>query len=101
MSEELSGSTFTITSAGRLSGLWSTPLLNLPERAILGLYRIEERPVVRGGAVEVRRVGNLSITFDHRYLDGMDAASFLQAVKERLEQWQPGEGGQLEAGAHE
>ncbi|MHB1510978.1 MAG: dihydrolipoamide acetyltransferase family protein [Acidimicrobiales bacterium] len=90
--DELSGSTFTITSAGRLSGLWSTPLLNLPERAILGLYRIEERPVVRRGAIEIRRAANLSITFDHRYLDGMEAASFLAAVKERLEQWQSGVG---------
>jgi pyruvate/2-oxoglutarate dehydrogenase complex dihydrolipoamide acyltransferase (E2) component len=85
--DELSGSTFTITSAGRLAGQWSTPLLNLPEVAILGLYRIEDRPVARDGAVVIRPMGNLSITFDHRYLDGMDAAAFLQGVIGQLESW--------------
>lgn len=85
--DELTGSTFTITSAGRMAGQWSTPLLNLPEVAILGLYRIADRPVVRKGAVVVRPVGNLTITFDHRYLDGMIAAAFLQAVIGRLEAW--------------
>ncbi len=85
--EELSGSTFTITSAGRLSGLWSTPLLNLPELAILGLYRIEQRAVVLEGMIVARRVANLSITFDHRALDGLDAARFLATVKEQLEGW--------------
>lgn len=85
--EELTGSTFTITSAGRLAGLWSTPLLNVPEVAILGLYRIAERPVASQGAVVVRRMGNLSITFDHRHLDGMVAAAFLQAVIDRIEAW--------------
>jgi pyruvate/2-oxoglutarate dehydrogenase complex dihydrolipoamide acyltransferase (E2) component len=84
---ELSGSTFTITSAGRMAGQWSTPLLNLPEVAILGLYRIAERPVARDGAVVVRPMGNLSITFDHRHLDGLIAAAFLQAVIARLESW--------------
>jgi pyruvate/2-oxoglutarate dehydrogenase complex dihydrolipoamide acyltransferase (E2) component len=85
--EELSGSTFTITSAGRMSGQWSTPLLNLPEVAILGLYRIADRPVARDGAVVIRPMGNLSMTFDHRYLDGMVAAAFLQSVIDRLESW--------------
>lgn len=85
--DELAGSTFTVTSAGRMAGQWSTPLLNLPEVAILGLYRIAERPVVREGAVVVRPMGNLSITFDHRYLDGMIAAAFLQAVITQLESW--------------
>lgn len=80
--EDLRGSTFTITSAGKLSGLFSTPLLNLPEVAILGLYRIEDRPVVRDGEVVVARMANLSITFDHRVLDGLDAAAFLARVKE-------------------
>ena len=80
--EDLRGSTFTITSAGRLSGLFSTPLLNLPEVAILGLYRIEPRPVVRHGEVVVATMANLSITFDHRVLDGLDAAAFLARVKE-------------------
>ena len=84
---ELGGSTFTITSAGKMAGLWSTPLLNLPEVAILGLYRIADRPAVREGVVVARPMGNLSITFDHRYLDGMTAAVFLQAVIARLESW--------------
>ncbi len=83
----LRGSTFTITSAGRQAGLFSTPLLNLPEVAILGLYRIEPRPVVRDDRVAVRLQGNLSITFDHRALDGMDAAAFLGRVIEVLENW--------------
>jgi 2-oxoisovalerate dehydrogenase E2 component (dihydrolipoyl transacylase) len=85
--EELRGSTFTITSAGKLAGLFSTPLLNLPEVAILGIYRVEPRPVVRDGEVVVRRMSNLSITFDHRVLDGMDAAVFLRRVSEILETW--------------
>ena len=85
--DELSGSTFTITSAGRMAGQWSTPLLNLPEVVILGLYRIADRPVARDGAVVVRPMGNLSVTFDHRYLDGMIAAAFLQAVIAQLESW--------------
>ena len=85
--DELAGSTFTVTSAGRMAGQWSTPLLNMPEVVILGLYRIAERPVVREGAVVVRPMGNLSITFDHRYLDGMIAAAFLQEVITQLESW--------------
>jgi pyruvate/2-oxoglutarate dehydrogenase complex dihydrolipoamide acyltransferase (E2) component len=85
--DEVSGSTFTITSAGRMAGQWSTPLLNLPEVVILGLYRIADRPVARDGAVVVRPMGNLSVTFDHRYLDGMIAAAFLQAVIAQLESW--------------
>ncbi len=85
---ELGGSTFTITSAGRMAGQWSTPLLNLPEVVILGLYRIADRPVARDGAVVVRPMGNLSITFDHRYLDGMIAAAFLQDVIAQLESWE-------------
>jgi pyruvate/2-oxoglutarate dehydrogenase complex dihydrolipoamide acyltransferase (E2) component len=84
---ELRGSTFTITSAGRLAGLFATPLLNLPEVAILGLYRIESRPVVRDGQVVARRVANLSITFDHRALDGLAAAAFLARVIELIESW--------------
>jgi pyruvate/2-oxoglutarate dehydrogenase complex dihydrolipoamide acyltransferase (E2) component len=84
---DLQGSTFTITSAGKLAGLFSTPLLNLPEVAILGLYRIEPRAVVRDGEVVVRRTGNLSITFNHQVLDGMDAAAFLASVTDVLESW--------------
>ncbi len=84
-SEQLRGSSFTITSAGRLAGLWSTPLLNLPEVAILGLYKIADRPVVRDGGVVIRKMGNLSITFDHRFIDGMQAAQFLASIIARLE----------------
>lgn len=87
---ELGGSTFTLTSAGRLAGLFSTPLLNPPEVAILGIYRVEPRPVVREGEVVVRRMSNLSITFDHRVLDGMDAARFLAQVRQVLEGWPAG-----------
>jgi pyruvate dehydrogenase E2 component (dihydrolipoamide acetyltransferase) len=90
--EELSGSTFTVTSAGKLAGLWSTPLLNPPEVAILGLYRIEPRAVVTEKGIEAKRRANLSITFDHRVLDGLDAASFLAFVKQGLEDFGSQEG---------
>jgi pyruvate dehydrogenase E2 component (dihydrolipoamide acetyltransferase) len=83
--EELRGSTFTITSAGKLGGLVVTPLINHPEVAILGLHRIGERPVVRGGEIAVRRMGNVSVTFDHRVLDGVQAAEFCLDVIRRLE----------------
>jgi pyruvate dehydrogenase E2 component (dihydrolipoamide acetyltransferase) len=68
--EELRGGTFTVTSAGKSAGLFTTPLINHPQVAILGVYRIAERPVVRDGAVVVRRIGNVSVTFDHRVIDG-------------------------------
>jgi len=83
--EELRGGTFTVTSAGRAGGLLVTPLINFPEVAILGVHRIEERPVVRGGEVVVRQVGNLSVTFDHRVIDGKRAADFGLAVIARLQ----------------
>jgi len=83
--EELRGGTFTVTSAGRSAGLFVTPLVNHPEVAILGVHRIAERPVVRDGEVVVRRVGNVSVTFDHRVIDGKRAADFGLAVIGRLE----------------
>ena len=83
--EELKGSTFTVTSAGRLGGLFATPLVNHPEVAILGLHRIAPRPVVRDGEIVVREVGLLSCTFDHRVVDGARAGEFLLAVVRRLE----------------
>jgi pyruvate/2-oxoglutarate dehydrogenase complex dihydrolipoamide acyltransferase (E2) component len=83
--EELRGSTFTVTSAGRLGGLFATPLVNHPEVAILGLHRIAERPVVVDGQVAVRRIGWLSCTFDHRVVDGARASEFLLGVIERLQ----------------
>jgi pyruvate dehydrogenase E2 component (dihydrolipoamide acetyltransferase) len=83
--EELRGGTFTVTSAGRSAGLFTTPLVNHPQVAILGVYRIAERPVVRDGEVVVRRMGNISVTFDHRVIDGKRAADFGLAVIARLE----------------
>lgn len=87
---EMRGSTITITSAGRLAGEFATPLLNLPEVAIVGLYRVGPRPVVRDGEVVVREVGNLSITFDHRAADGRDAARLMARIVELIEttDWQ-------------
>jgi pyruvate dehydrogenase E2 component (dihydrolipoamide acetyltransferase) len=82
--EDLRGGTFTVTSAGRAAGLFTTPLLNHPEVAILGIHRIAERPVVVDGQVVVRRMGNVSVTFDHRVVDGKRAADFGLDVIERL-----------------
>ena len=82
--EELRGGTFTVTSAGRSGGLFVTPLINHPEVAILGIHRIEERAVVRDGQIVVRRAGNLSVTFDHRVIDGKRAADFGLSVIARL-----------------
>jgi pyruvate dehydrogenase E2 component (dihydrolipoamide acetyltransferase) len=83
--EELRGSTFTVTSAGKLGGLLTTPIVNHPEVAILSIGRIAERPIVRGGQVTVGRTGYVSITFDHRVIDGARAAEFGLAVIRRLE----------------
>jgi 2-oxoisovalerate dehydrogenase E2 component (dihydrolipoyl transacylase) len=83
--EELVGSTITVTSLGKLGGIASTPIINAPEVAIIGLNKAVERPVVHHGAVAVRRIMNLSSSFDHRFVDGYDAAAMIQALKERLE----------------
>jgi 2-oxoisovalerate dehydrogenase E2 component (dihydrolipoyl transacylase) len=83
--EELVGSTITVTSLGKLGGIASTPIINAPEVAIIGLNKAVERPVVYQGAVAVRRIMNLSSSFDHRFVDGYDAAAMIQALKERLE----------------
>jgi 2-oxoisovalerate dehydrogenase E2 component (dihydrolipoyl transacylase) len=83
--EELTGSTITLTSLGKLGGIASTPIINLPEVAIIGINRAVERPVAMGGAITVRRMMNLSSSFDHRFVDGYDAAAMIQALKERLE----------------
>jgi pyruvate/2-oxoglutarate dehydrogenase complex dihydrolipoamide acyltransferase (E2) component len=82
--EELRGGTFTVTSAGRSAGLFTTPLVNHPQVAILGVYRIDDRPVVRDGEIVVRKMGNVSVTFDHRVVDGKRAADFGLAVIARL-----------------
>ena len=84
--EELTGSTITITSLGALGGLATTPVINHPEVAIIGVNRIVERPMFQGTAVVPRQLMNLSSSFDHRVVDGMDAARFIQAVRALLEQ---------------
>lgn len=83
---ELSGSTITITSLGKLGGIVSTPIINAPEVAIIGVNKAVERPVVQHGAIAVRLMMNLSSSFDHRFIDGYDAAEIVQALKQMLEQ---------------
>jgi 2-oxoisovalerate dehydrogenase E2 component (dihydrolipoyl transacylase) len=82
---ELTGSTITVTSLGKLGGIASTPIINAPELAIIGVNRAQERPVVSSGAIVVRRMMNLSSSFDHRFVDGHDAAALIQGLRERLE----------------
>ncbi|WP_085714708.1 dihydrolipoamide acetyltransferase family protein [Pseudomonas sp. B28(2017)] len=84
--DELSGSTITLTSLGALGGIVSTPVLNLPEVAIVGVNKIVERPMVIKGQIVIRKMMNLSSSFDHRVVDGMDAALFIQAIRGLLEQ---------------
>ena len=83
--EELTGSTFTISSLGKLGGVLATPIINFPEVAIIGVHKIEERPAVRNGQIVARHLMNLSISVDHRLADGWDGAMFLQDVKALLE----------------
>lgn len=83
--DELSGSTITLTSLGALGGIVSTPVINYPEVAIVGVNRVVERPVVLDGAIVVRKTMNLSSSFDHRVVDGMHAAQFIQCVRGYLE----------------
>ena len=83
--EELSGSTFTISSLGKLGGLHATPIINFPEVGILGVHKIEQRPAVVNGEVVPRWRMNLSISLDHRLVDGWDGAMFLAEVKSLLE----------------
>lgn len=83
--EELKGSTFTVTSLGPLGGIAATPVINFPETAILGIHKIQPRPVVRNGEIAVRQMMNLSLTADHRVVDGLAVAQFLQHVIRLLE----------------
>jgi 2-oxoisovalerate dehydrogenase E2 component (dihydrolipoyl transacylase) len=83
--DELTGSTITITSLGPLGGIVTTPVINYPEVAIVGVNKVVERPVVRDGAIVVRQVMNLSSSFDHRIVDGLRAATFVQALRACLE----------------
>ena len=83
--DELRGSTFTVTSAGKLAGLFQTPIVNHPEVAILSIGRVAQRPVVRDGEVVIRRMGTIALTFDHRVVDGARAAAFGLAVIARIQ----------------
>jgi 2-oxoisovalerate dehydrogenase E2 component (dihydrolipoyl transacylase) len=83
--DELSGSTITITSLGALGGIVTTPVINHPEVAIIGVNKLVERPAVKNGAIVIRKMMNLSSSFDHRVVDGYDAAAFIQRVKGMLE----------------
>jgi pyruvate dehydrogenase E2 component (dihydrolipoamide acetyltransferase) len=84
-SSEMSDPTITVTSLGKLGGIASTPVINAPEVAIIGVNKAVERPVVLGGSIAIRRIMNLSSSFDHRFVDGFDAAAMIQALKEKLE----------------
>ena len=83
--DDLSGSTITVTSLGKLGGIVSTPIINAPEMAIIGVNKAIDRPVVMNGSITVRRIMNLSSSFDHRFVDGYDAAAMIQALKDMLE----------------
>jgi 2-oxoisovalerate dehydrogenase E2 component (dihydrolipoyl transacylase) len=83
--EELTGSTITVSNLGKLGGVASTPVINAPEVAIIGVNNAVERPVIQHGAIVVRRMMNLSSSFDHRFVDGFDAAAMIQALKSMLE----------------
>jgi 2-oxoisovalerate dehydrogenase E2 component (dihydrolipoyl transacylase) len=83
--DELTGSTLTVTSLGKLGGIASTPVINHPEVAIVGINRIVARPMVVSGAVQVRQMMNLSSSFDHRVVDGAVAAAYIQQVRKLLE----------------
>ena len=84
--EDLQGGTFTITNGGIYGSMLSTPILNPPQSAVLGMHNIIERPVVVSGNIEVRPVMYLALSYDHRIIDGKEAVSFLKIVKESLEQ---------------
>jgi 2-oxoisovalerate dehydrogenase E2 component (dihydrolipoyl transacylase) len=83
--DELAGSTITLTSLGKLGGIVSTPVINHPEVAIVGVNRIAWRPAIRDGAIVARQLMNLSSSFDHRVVDGAQGAAFVQSVREGLE----------------
>ncbi len=82
---ELQGGTFTITNGGIYGSLMSTPILNAPQSGILGMHKIQERPMVVGGKIEVRPMMYLALSYDHRIVDGKEAVTFLVRVKESLE----------------
>jgi len=83
--DDLAGGTFTITNGGVFGSMLSTPILNPPQSAILGMHKIQDRPVVIDGAIVIRPMMYLALSYDHRIIDGADAVSFLVAIKEALE----------------
>src|SRR5438094_1543116 len=83
--EEMSGGTFTITNGGVFGSLMSTPIINIPQSAILGMHKIQERPVAINGEVVIRPMMYLALSYDHRIIDGRESVSFLVRVKELLE----------------
>ena len=83
--EDLTGGTFTITNGGIFGSMLSTPILNPPQSAILGMHAIQERPVARDGKVEIRPVMYVALSYDHRLIDGREAVTFLVRIKERIE----------------
>jgi 2-oxoglutarate dehydrogenase E2 component (dihydrolipoamide succinyltransferase) len=83
--EEMQGGTFTITNGGIFGSMLSTPILNAPQSAILGLHNIVERPVAVNGQVVIRPIMYLALSYDHRIIDGRESVSFLKAVKEMIE----------------
>lgn len=83
--EDMTGGTFTISNGGVFGGLMSTPIINPPQSAVLGLHRIEDRPVVRGGEIVIRPMMYLAMSYDHRLIDGREAVTFLKTIKEAIE----------------
>src|SRR6266581_486312 len=84
--DELQGGTFTISNGGIYGSLLSTPIVNPPQSAILGLHAIEERPVAREGAVVIRSMMYVALTYDHRLIDGREAVTFLKHIKDLIEE---------------
>ena len=83
--DDMKGGTFTISNGGVFGSLLSTPIINPPQSAVLGMHRIEERPVVRDGQIVARPMMYLALTYDHRLIDGREAVTFLVRVKEAIE----------------
>ena len=83
--DEMKGGTFTISNGGVFGSLMSTPIINPPQSAVLGLHRIEDRPVARGGEVVIRPMMYLALSYDHRIIDGREAVTFLVRIRERVE----------------
>ena len=83
--EDMAGGTFTITNGGVFGSLMSTPMINLPQSAILGMHGIKDRPVVVDGEIVIRPMMYLALTYDHRIIDGRESVTFLKSVKEKLE----------------